>query len=137
MKATLKNGASFTWQSIMEGVEVFKRGYIWRIGTGEHVNIWNDPWIPTSADRKVITPRNRTLVTRVCDLMDPVNGTWDEELLRDIFWAVDVRRIMQIPYIRKPSKISLLGNLTEQGFSLSKWLNIFSGIILSVRMQTG
>lgn len=51
LQASLKSGASFTWQSIMKGLETFKLGYIWRIGTGENVRIWSDPWIPTSPDR--------------------------------------------------------------------------------------
>ena len=50
LHATLKNGASFTWQSVMKGPETFKLGYIWRIGIGESVNIWQDPWIPASPD---------------------------------------------------------------------------------------
>lgn len=97
LQATLKNGASFTWQSIMKGLETFKLGYIWRIGTGENVNIWCDPWIPSSADRKVITPRGHTVLTSVNDLIDPISGNWDEELITTIFNPVDVRRIMEIP----------------------------------------
>ena len=36
-------------------------------------------------------------MTRVSELIDPITGTWDEELIRSIFIPVDVRRIMQIP----------------------------------------
>jgi hypothetical protein len=36
-------GSSFTWQSIVGGIQTFKRGHIWRIGDGETVNIWSDP----------------------------------------------------------------------------------------------
>ena len=56
LRATPKQGVSFTWQSILKGLETFKKGYIWRIGSGEEVNIWCDPWIPASPDRKIITP---------------------------------------------------------------------------------
>ena len=55
LQAGLKKGASFTWQSIMKGLEMFKKGYIWRIGTGEDVNIWNDPGIPSSLVHQVRT----------------------------------------------------------------------------------
>ena len=97
LQATLKNGASFTWQSIMKGLETFKLGYIWRIGTGEQVNIWRDPWIPNSADRRVITPRGQTVLTTVNDLIDPTSGNWDEDLITSIFNPVDVRRILELP----------------------------------------
>jgi hypothetical protein len=76
LQATLKNGASFTWQSIMKGLETFKRGYIWRIGIGEQVNIWNDPWVPSSLDRKIISPRGQTVLATVNDLIDPMTGSW-------------------------------------------------------------
>ena len=34
MRAGPKNGSSFTWQSIFAGIQTFKRGCIWRVGTG-------------------------------------------------------------------------------------------------------
>ena len=59
LKAGPKTGSSFTWQSIMAGLATFKRGYIWRIGTGEKVDIFLDPWIPSSLDRRIVTPRGQ------------------------------------------------------------------------------
>ena len=81
----------------MKGLETFKLGYIWRIGSGEKVNIWNDPWVPSSANRRVITPRGHTILSRVNDLLDPISGNWDEDLIRAIFNPVDVRSILEIP----------------------------------------
>jgi hypothetical protein len=46
LKAGPKAGSSFTWQNIIAGLTTFKRGYIWRIGTGEKVDIFLDPQIP-------------------------------------------------------------------------------------------
>jgi hypothetical protein len=37
--------ASPTWKSIAYGLELLKEGIIWRIGSGEKVQIWRDPWI--------------------------------------------------------------------------------------------
>ena len=34
LNATLKKKASYTWQSIMEGVKTLKLGHIWRIRDG-------------------------------------------------------------------------------------------------------
>ena len=51
LKAGPKKGASFTCQSIVEEIKTFKRGCIWRIGSGAHINLWDDPWIPSSATR--------------------------------------------------------------------------------------
>lgn len=86
MNATLKTKASFTWQSIMAGVETFRRGYI-----------WNDPWIPQSASKMILTVRGNNLLSRVSDLIDPGSGDWDEQLVRQTFWPVDTHRILAIP----------------------------------------
>lgn len=82
---------------MLKGLELFREGYVWRIGNGESVKIWSDPWIPRPWSRRVITPRGNNLLEYVSDLVDPVTGTWDELLVRDIFWADDARHILQIP----------------------------------------
>ena len=93
----MKSGCSFTWQSICAGINTFKRGAIWRIGDGSQVNIWSDPWIAGSADGRVVTPRGANLLSKVADLIDPVTGVWDQELVMDTFWQVDAERILAIP----------------------------------------
>ena len=97
LKAGPKKGSSFTWQSICAGIQTFQRGCIWRVGSGAQINIWNDPWIPTSESRKVITPRGATILGKVEELIDPHSGKGDEELVRLVFNPVDVYRILQIP----------------------------------------
>lgn len=49
LSAKLKKGSSYVWQSICSGIETFNQGRIWRIGNRLTVNIWDDPWIPTSS----------------------------------------------------------------------------------------
>jgi hypothetical protein len=36
-------------------------------------------------------------LTRVSDLIDPILGEWDEQLIRDIFWPPDADEILQMP----------------------------------------
>jgi hypothetical protein len=97
LKAGPKGGSSFTWQSIVAGLATFKMGYIWRIGTGENVDIFLDPWIPSGSDRRIITPGGHITQRKVAELIDPLTGTWDEGLLRRLFLSADVNRIMQVP----------------------------------------
>ena len=96
MRAGPKKGSSYTWQSIVDGIQTFKRGCIWRVGSGANIDIWNDPWIPSSVTRKPITQRGATMLSKVDELVNPHTGQWDEELIRDIFSLVDVHRILQI-----------------------------------------
>jgi hypothetical protein len=43
LKAKAKMGCSYTWRSIMQGLEVLKKGVIWRVGDGQQIDIWKDP----------------------------------------------------------------------------------------------
>ena len=82
LKAKLKSGSSFTWQSVLAGLECFKRGYIWRVGDGTQINIWNDNWTPGSHNLKVLTPRGNIVISTVDELINPIDGRWDEELIK-------------------------------------------------------
>lgn len=57
LEAKATKGISYTWRSILKGVQLLKEGIIWRIGDGKSVNIWTDPWIPRNDTRRVLTPR--------------------------------------------------------------------------------
>ena len=81
----------------MAGLQTFKRGNIWRVGTGSQINIWNDRWISESPTRKVLTRRGQALVEKVEDLIDPATHSWDEALIRSIFLPIDMERILKIP----------------------------------------
>ncbi|EEC81099.1 hypothetical protein OsI_23948 [Oryza sativa Indica Group] len=50
-------------------------GYIWRIGDGSQVNIWEDSWIPSSSNGKILTPRGRNIITKVQELINPKGKT--------------------------------------------------------------
>jgi hypothetical protein len=36
-------------------------------------------------------------VTKVFELIDTESRTWDEDMLNDLFWPVDVQSILNIP----------------------------------------
>jgi hypothetical protein len=57
MKVGPKSGCTFTWRSLLACLTTFKWGYIWRVGNGEKIDIWNDPWLPSSSNGKVTTHR--------------------------------------------------------------------------------
>jgi hypothetical protein len=115
LKAGPKSGSSFTWQSIIAGLATFKRGYIWRVGDGEKINIWSDPWIPSSPNGKITSRRGNIILTRVNQLIDP-NGQWDEGLITSLFNSLDARRIMQIPLNIHGFSDFISWRLTKQGF---------------------
>jgi hypothetical protein len=95
-----KPGFSYSWRSIVCGLKAVKEGMIWRVGDGTHINIWEDPWLPRGTTRRPITPRGRSILNKVSDLIDPYTGTWDKELIHDIFWEEYVKHILAIPIKR-------------------------------------
>uniref|UniRef100_A0A8I6XSL7 Reverse transcriptase zinc-binding domain-containing protein n=1 Tax=Hordeum vulgare subsp. vulgare TaxID=112509 RepID=A0A8I6XSL7_HORVV len=97
LNCSLKKGSSYTWQSIWSGLQTFKKGIIWRVGDGTSINLWNDPWIPSSPNKRLHTPRNNIVLTRVSELIDEENRVWDEDLIRQLFWPIDAERILNIP----------------------------------------
>ena len=82
-----KPGISYSWRSIVRGVQALNKGLIWRVGDGTQINIWLDPWIPDGITRRPITPRGQTILTKVSELINPVSGEWDRELVEEIFWG--------------------------------------------------
>jgi hypothetical protein len=92
-------GISYTWRSIVRGLKALDNGLIWRIGDGTQVRIWEDPWIRYGFTRRPRTPRRGVLLSKVAELNDPNTGTWDTQLVRDIFWEEDATNILSIPTI--------------------------------------
>jgi len=90
---------SYTWRSILKGVEVLKDGIVWRVGDGSKINMWKDedPWRPRVSTRKPITPKGNNLMTKAAELVDPTTGTWDEELVRQTFWPQDAKDKLATP----------------------------------------
>ena len=70
---------------------------IWRVGDGNNLHIWQDPWLPRGVFRRPITPRGACLLTYVSELINPSSWDWDVELVKRIFWEEDVKVILALP----------------------------------------
>lgn len=99
LNAKMKSGSSHTWQSILAGLECFKLGYIWRVGDGTQIRIWEDNWIQGSHNMKIQTWRGNNLVRTVDELINPIDVSWDDDLVRSIFGLVDANRVLKIHII--------------------------------------
>ena len=119
LKAEERNGMSYCWRSILKGVQVLKDGIIWRIGNGQTVNIWSDPWIPRDSSRKTESRRGNQIITKVCDLINPVSYTWDTQLLDQTFNADEAKIIKTIP-IQEEAIDSIAWHFDKKGNFLVK-----------------
>lgn len=66
----LRGNVSPTWRAIAGAVSVISRGCRWRVGNGEHINGWRDPWIRRPSLFFSISTRQVESSWRVRDFMN-------------------------------------------------------------------
>ncbi|KAL3530159.1 hypothetical protein ACH5RR_009481 [Cinchona calisaya] len=72
---------------------------LWRIGSSESVDIWEDRWLPKPRNFKIMSKHpGRSDVQYVSQLIDSESRRWKMDLLRSLFWPdeVDLIRDMQL-----------------------------------------
>ncbi|XP_019164365.1 PREDICTED: uncharacterized protein LOC109160532 [Ipomoea nil] len=96
--AILGNNPSHCWRSIMAAKGLICSGVRRRIGNGFSTSVWGHPWLQDEDDPMIQTEMPPQLSNaRVINLIDQDTGTWDYDLLTDIFEPNDVARILKIP----------------------------------------
>jgi hypothetical protein len=88
------NGSS-TWHAIEYGLELLKKGIIWRVGNGAQIRVWRDPWIPKQNSYKPRTPQGRCRYRWVSDFLDE-HGQWNTQRLNQYFDQDDMADILKI-----------------------------------------
>ncbi|MDV3193925.1 MAG: hypothetical protein Q8835_02560, partial [Sweet potato little leaf phytoplasma] len=96
LKASLGNNPSYVWRSLLWGRELFMKGFRWRIGSGVGIDASSDPWIPREGSCKPIAPHPNTQNLTVANLIHR-NGTWNEQMIRDLYIDQDANLIINIP----------------------------------------
>jgi hypothetical protein len=61
------------------------------------VKIWQDPWIPRPWCRRLVTHRGDSILTKVSELINPVTGQWNHQLVLDTFSSEEARLILNLP----------------------------------------
>ena len=114
LKAGLGSSPSFTWRSLMQGLEVMKKGTRWRVGNGKLIHIWEDKWLPNPTTYKVISPplQNFDNFPMVSTLIDFDSRRWKVDLVKSLFLPFEARVILNIPisYNIPNNKIIWVGN---------------------------
>jgi hypothetical protein len=66
---------SSSWSAISYGLELLKKGMVWRVGNGRSIRIWRDCWLPRISNGQVLTPKRNRRIKWVSELLDD-NGGW-------------------------------------------------------------
>ncbi|GLT45022.1 hypothetical protein SLA2020_188880 [Shorea laevis] len=120
---------SWAWTSILKGREILQLGTRWNVGDGKDILIYEDAWIPTLPQFKVLSaPQAESIYSHVCDLLDE-RGNWDDHKLSNCFTNEEGREIMK--YLLHPVMTLLFGTVINMDNSLLKvptslHLNIFT-----------
>jgi hypothetical protein len=67
---TFIKNSSPTWQGITHGLELLKKGLVWRIVNGKRIRIWRDNWL-ARGNHKVSGNPTGSGLRWVQDLIDP------------------------------------------------------------------
>lgn len=98
LNAKVGSNPSFIWRSVWESQKVIKAGARWRVGDGNSINIWTDPWLPNEGNGLVQSERVQGMeTTKVSHLLTAEGTRWNEAILNDLFHERDKNHIMNIP----------------------------------------
>uniref|UniRef100_A0A8R7VD05 Reverse transcriptase zinc-binding domain-containing protein n=1 Tax=Triticum urartu TaxID=4572 RepID=A0A8R7VD05_TRIUA len=88
--------ASQSWRGIEFGLELLKKGLIWRVGDGRSIQVQRDQWIPRREGLRAANFTCRSRIRWVNQLIDPISKQWDQELIQRIFNHFDASEILKI-----------------------------------------
>lgn len=74
----------FSWRSILCARHVLRAGLLWKIGSGVHVDIWDDDWIPGIPASSFRKPED-CIFQKVSDLINFDTKTWNIHALNLLF----------------------------------------------------
>lgn len=114
-EASLGRNPSYVWRSIFAAKDLVSDGSLMKVGRGNTIIVWTDPWIPVFKKMTVSTPVTPGLGAKVCNLLKEEGNEWDHDLVRDIFNSEDATRILNIPLSYTPNDDSWLWLEDEKG----------------------
>ncbi|XP_010468192.1 PREDICTED: uncharacterized protein LOC104748214 [Camelina sativa] len=99
---------SYGWRSICSACSLVNKGLIKRVGSGDTISIWSDPWVPAQFPRAALSKGLlRDPFLQMNQLIDRQTNTWRMDMLNEHFDPLDVALIGAIP---------LGGNQREDSF---------------------
>ncbi|XP_039685651.1 uncharacterized protein [Medicago truncatula] len=87
--ASIGHNPTYVWRSIWSAKDVIRRGFQWSIGTGEHIPVWDHPWISNVA--RILPSTHHQLEWPsiiVSDLLITPQKQWNMELINTFFDSI-------------------------------------------------
>ncbi|MBA0731459.1 hypothetical protein Golax_022779 [Gossypium laxum] len=97
LSAKVGSYPSFTWISICSARELIGEAILWRVGNGDRINIWNDPWLPGRGKNKIFVQEIRPTWKTVNQLIETEANTWNGEMVHNLVDKTTAARILSSP----------------------------------------
>jgi hypothetical protein len=88
--------ASQSWRGIEHGLNLLKKGIIWRVGDRSKIQIWRDPWVPRPPSLGIKVKKGRARIRWVSQLMVTGRREWDEGVLSSNLLPHDAAEVRKI-----------------------------------------
>ncbi|KAM6584602.1 hypothetical protein CsatB_011604 [Cannabis sativa] len=95
--AQLGPNPSYVWRSVLEAQDLVRKGTRWCVFDGEEINVLKEPWLPSEDDPYVHSNHPSLGEAKVRNLMVMEGGSWDVDILNDLFIERDKKLILDIP----------------------------------------
>jgi hypothetical protein len=96
--ASIGYNPSYVWRSIWSAKDMIRRGFQWSIGTGEHIPIWDHPWLNNAT--RILPSTHHHLgwsSITVSNLLVTPQKQWNMELINASFDNATARNIFNTP----------------------------------------
>ena len=116
LEAPLRHNPSFIWHSIHASQVVVNQGLKWRIGNGKLISVWNQPWLNSRDNLRIISP----LIAggenvKVCHLFDNSLFQWNQNLIDLLFCEEDKLHIQQDPILNTKEDDKMIWTCNNNG----------------------
>jgi len=92
------------------------RGSRWLVGDGASLDIWDSRWLPRPFTFAPYTPKPAGgSISKVSDLIDYEQGSWKEDLIRELFLPGDADTILDIPLCYSWPRDKLIWHFSSTG----------------------
>ncbi|KAF4348261.1 hypothetical protein G4B88_002662, partial [Cannabis sativa] len=106
---------SYIWKSIIWGRELLLKGLRKKVGTGDTILVFKDPWLPRPFSFKPTSFNHSHSNLLVKELMAETRIGWNVDLLRVLFNEADQQCIGSIPLCKFPKEDSWMWHYTVDG----------------------
>ena len=103
------------WREIEFGLELLKKGVVWRVGNGNSILIFRDSWISRQSSLKVLSLKTWSRIRWVNQLMLPQAREWNVPLIEKLFHNFDAEEICKIKIPLNETEDHLAWNYEKNG----------------------